>query len=229
MDRLDKLHSKHLLPGFKDRTSEEAAIHTLSTSITSDFRSCQHLIRRIAELASALLNPTSTPGGPSRSNPGREELLMAANVQMGLAGKVQDLSNTFRKKQSSYLRLLRGPGTPSIAGSASSRNGDHDGILSVADDERLSQSLLHARVTGIGQNVVDQRTNEITSIAQSISDLADMFKDLSSLVIDQGTLLDRVDYNVEVLVGETKGAVRELEAATQFVSISSFLRTNSFN
>lgn len=41
-----------------------------------------------------------------------------------------------------------------------------------------------------------------------------MFKDLSSLVIDQGTLLDRVDYNVEQMGVDVKGAVEELKEAT---------------
>lgn len=44
-----------------------------------------------------------------------------------------------------------------------------------------------------------------------------MFKDLSSLVIDQGTLLDRVDYNVEQMSTEVKGAVQELQQATRCV------------
>lgn len=42
-----------------------------------------------------------------------------------------------------------------------------------------------------------------------------MFKDLSSLVIDQGTLLDRVDWNVEQMNTEVKGAVEELTQATR--------------
>lgn len=46
-------------------------------------------------------------------------------------------------------------------------------------------------------------------------DLSDLFKDLSSLVIDQGTLLDRVDWNVEQMGGEVRGAVEELKEATK--------------
>lgn len=33
--QLDKLHAKHLLPGFKDRTAEEREIEALATSITA--------------------------------------------------------------------------------------------------------------------------------------------------------------------------------------------------
>ena len=49
-----------------------------------------------------------------------------------------------------------------------------------------------------------------------------MFKDLSSLVIDQGTLLDRVDWNVEQMGTDVKAAVEELKVATTYF-IASFL------
>ena len=41
------------------------------------------------------------------------------------------------------------------------------------------------------------RDRELTEIARSIAQLAELFKDLSVLVIDQGTLLDSVEYNIE--------------------------------
>ena len=80
-----------------------------------------------------------------------------------------------------------------------------------------SQSLLQQQQQSLSAHPhlnLDQRTNEISAIAQSITDLAELFKDLSSLVIDQGTLLDRIDYNVEQLGVDIKGAVEELKEAT---------------
>lgn len=41
-----------------------------------------------------------------------------------------------------------------------------------------------------------QSSREIQNLAKTISDLAVLFKDLSVLVAEQGTILDRIDYNI---------------------------------
>lgn len=69
---------------------------------------------------------------------------------------------------------------------------------------------------------ITQRDREITTIAESITELADLFKDLSNLVIDQGTLLDRIDYNVEQMATEMEKAVGELRVATKYVALNVF-------
>ena len=41
------------------------------------------------------------------------------------------------------------------------------------------------------------RSKEISELTDSINSLAVLFKDFSVLVIEQGTILDRIDYNIE--------------------------------
>lgn len=56
-----------------------------------------------------------------------------------------------------------------------------------------------------------QREREINDIAKGIIELADIFKELQSMVIDQGTMLDRIDYNVERMSDNVKSADKELK------------------
>lgn len=44
----------------------------------------------------------------------------------------------------------------------------------------------------------------------TINELSHIFKQLNQLVIDQGTLLDRIDYNIEETVENTKKAKKSL-------------------
>jgi len=57
---------------------------------------------------------------------------------------------------------------------------------------------------------ITQREAEVNEIAKSIFQLADIFKDLNNMVVDQGTLLDRIDYNIEQTVVEVKAGHKEL-------------------
>lgn len=65
---------------------------------------------------------------------------------------------------------------------------------------------------------IQQRNRELNEIAKSISQLAELFKDLSALVIDQGTLLDSVEYNIEQTAVHVQEAVKELNVATRSAS-----------
>jgi syntaxin 16 len=60
---------------------------------------------------------------------------------------------------------------------------------------------------------VQSRDQEIQKIAQSIEELGSIFKELAVLVIDQGTILDRIDYNMEAVVEHTKTGIKQLEKA----------------
>ena len=66
------------------------------------------------------------------------------------------------------------------------------------------------------EDLVNTRDNEITRIAQSIEELASIFKELAVLVIDQGTILDRIDYNMEMTVDHTKEGLVQLVKAEEY-------------
>jgi syntaxin 16 len=86
-------------------------------------------------------------------------------------------------------------------------------------DKSYSQSTLlqttQKRLTS-NDSAIIQREREITDIAQGIIELADIFKELQSMIIDQGTMLDRIDYNVESMAVDVKAADKELTVATGY-------------
>ncbi|KZT08299.1 t-SNARE, partial [Laetiporus sulphureus 93-53] len=223
---LDRLHAKHVLPGFSDRSAEERDIEAATTDITKDFRQCHGLIQRI-EATPAHAFP------PSQSGRSAQELA-AKNVQRGLAAKVQELSASFRKKQRVYLEKLQGHAIKNqdlliASGSISSRGTEG---LSAVDEDVEAAAASRSRAA-MAQDVmvedVDLRTrdHELTQIARSIASLAELFKDLSVMVIDQGTLLDSIEYNIEQTAVQMEEAVKELNVATRYVCARSTLACSS--
>ncbi|KAF8234019.1 t-SNARE [Tricholoma matsutake] len=212
---LDKLHAKHVLPGFSDRSLEEREIEALTTDITHDFRQCQSLIQKIG-LPKHAFPPSQT----------HHEALAAKNVQRGLAAKVQDLSAAFRKKQRVYMEKLQGhaiknqdlliaSGTISLTGSEGLTAVDED-VAAAKHTRAQSQSQWQSLSLVDHDQGLQQRTRELDEIANSIASLAELFKDLSVLVIDQGTLLDSVEYNIEQTAVRVGDAVKELQEATRY-------------
>ena len=98
--------------------------------------------------------------------------------------------------------------------SAASQNPYTDpSLMETETDKSFSQSTIQqASMQRLNTNdvAIAQREKEINDIAQGIIELADIFKELQGMVIDQGTVLDRVDYNIENMNVNVQAAEKEL-------------------
>lgn len=86
-------------------------------------------------------------------------------------------------------------------------------------DKSYSQSTLQQttqKQLTSNDSAIMQREREIMDIAQGIIELADIFKELQGMIIDQGTMLDRIDYNVERMAVDVKAADKELKVASGY-------------
>lgn len=103
---LDKLHQKHVLPGFDDehiKQQEERDIEKLTQEITRGFHECQKAIQRIEKMVKEARMAGSLSKGDEA---------MARNIQIALAARVQEVSANFRKRQSNYLNSNFGSLSP---------------------------------------------------------------------------------------------------------------------
>ncbi|KAI9488898.1 t-SNARE [Zychaea mexicana] len=198
LTRLQGMHRKHLLPGFDDRSSDEAAIEQLTSEITNEFYRIKRDIQRIHS--------------NDRAGTSDQENAMARNIQTSLATKVQEVSTSFRKMQSTYLQKMQGQENrkANILGLESNLSNEAAELL-LDEDAQLGFTESQLAVIENNDALIDQREREVNQIAKSIHQLAEIFRDLQTLVIDQGTLLDRIDYNIEQTVVQVKEATVELD------------------
>lgn len=64
--------------------------------------------------------------------------------------------------------------------------------------------------------MAEHREKEVIKIVKSIVDLNDIFKDLAHMVKDQGTVLDRIDYNVEQTQVRVTEGYKQLQRAEMY-------------
>lgn len=215
---LERLHQKHVLPGFNDeeaKKSEEAEIERLTQSITKGFHDCHKCIQKVERMI-------------KEGSMTKTEDAMANNIKISLATRVQEASAGFRKKQSAYLKKLRGmsglgaasPAERSSTPLAGSNYAIDPPLLESDADRSYSQSTIqattHQKLLHSNDAVILQREREIEDIAQGIIELSDLFRDLQNMVIDQGTMLDRIDYNVERMATDVKAAEKEIVIASGY-------------
>ncbi|KAF2400994.1 t-SNARE [Trichodelitschia bisporula] len=216
--KLEQLHQKHVLPGFDDedvKKREEREIERVTQAITRQFHGCQKAIQRIDKM----VKESRETGGVSKG-----EEAMARNLKVSLAGRVGDASALFRKKQSAYLKKLRSMGgfASPIPSSTPIPNAyaTDPSLMESETDRSFSQSTLmqahQSRMHNPNETAIAQREREIEDIAQGIIELANIFQELQTMVIDQGSMLDRIDYNVERMAVDVKAADKELTVATGY-------------
>jgi syntaxin 16 len=225
LGQLRGLHARHLLPSFGKGDGATVTLETEITTAAKELSTALHAAERKMRLL----------GGPEDD----EEVVVRRNVQKRFAAQLQDQSMNFRLKQKEYLSELRGQrdgtgetgpgiGLTSLArgGSIDVRAGsmrhsisDSENYVALAEeDDELDDydAQQHVRDLRGGERLAAERNREIAKIAASINDLATIVKDLAGLVVDQGTVLDRVDYNVEEVRSTTKAAVRQLRIADRY-------------
>jgi len=182
---LDNVQKKRLLRVFGDDTSADKDVEAVSSQISTLIRRCEQTIHEIKR------------SGVPASDSEREFRL---NVQRGLATRLLQSSQEFRNLQKQYLDKIKArqkgilwDDTPII-----------DGVGGAKPD--LDTSFTSEQTLELAQMEQDSatRSSEICRIAASISEVHTIFKELAVLVIDQGSILDRIDYQIEQVVHQTK-------------------------
>ncbi|KAM7272988.1 hypothetical protein ACFE04_027652 [Oxalis oulophora] len=195
MAELSKAHAKALMPSFGDGIEEQRLIETLT-----------HVITNLLKISEKKLQRLSAAGPSEDSN-------VRKNVQRSLATDLQNLSMELRKKQSAYLKRLRqqkegqdGMDLEMNLNGSRSRREDDD-LNNMVFTEHQMAKLKRSETFTLA------REREINQVVESVNELAQIMKDLSVLVIDQGTIVDRIDYNIQNVASTVNEGLKQLQKA----------------
>jgi syntaxin 16 len=122
-------------------------------------------------------------------------------VHYSLAIKLRELTNTVKNLEKQHVDHMK-----MMVSKDDNDLENNDNLLDDFDDDLTHQQLEK-------KNIQNARNQEITDIVKSTEELAALFKELSVLVIEQGTVLDRIDYNIEDALTHSKKGRKHLVAA----------------
>ncbi|XP_014468050.1 PREDICTED: syntaxin-16 [Dinoponera quadriceps] len=217
IDSLVELHSKQLTrPTLDDTSQEERQMEQLTREISRGF---SNGYRQVQTIKSAGRHETKPAGRR-----------LAASAVIALSTALQELGLRYRTAQNHYLTQVK---------SREERNSqffaeDQSLLESVAADPWLAESneaaaeywprderrqesvLLQLEEPEDRMRLALEREEQIGSIVQSIADLKYIFKDLAVMVEDQGTVLDRIDYNIEQTQVQVQEGYKQLKKADSY-------------
>ena len=137
------------------------------------------------------------------------------------ATKVQELTIKFRNVQRDFLNDLKRQERSNNQFYDEENVTSGAGGLSQWDmicnnnmtQEQLDMLQNHVHITNI-------RRQEILSVAKSVNQLAELYNELSILVVEQGSVLDRIDYNVEETVKSLQASKDVIKDAEKYQKAS---------
>ncbi|SCU78920.1 LAMI_0A06546g1_1 [Lachancea mirantina] len=219
MLQLTRLYRKNALPGFEDKSSDEKEIEELSYQTIKGFQVCFNIIKQVETVL-----VTQRFRGQVLS---RSDIVVLENLKKNCANRIQASSNKFRVLQNNYLKFLNKDDFKPLPSSSEDKN-----ALVLLEEQQESNATTQQEIDSYSRQTLQRqnqqqvnvgntaylqrRDEEITQLARGVLEVSTIFREMQNLVIDQGTIVDRIDYNLENTVIELKGAQRELERASGY-------------
>ena len=147
------------------------------------------------------------------------------NVKMHLVSKIQNFSNEFRKNEQQFMKYLKEMGSDQEylendnKNENKNLNNSFDSSSSDDEKENLNKNFLQTQDDNFE---LRKRDEDINILANSINELSGIFKDLQNVVHEQGTILDRIDYNIEVSYENSHKGLKLLKKAEDHQNESCF-------
>jgi syntaxin 16 len=122
-------------------------------------------------------------------------------MKINISTKLRDFTKKFKINEETYMSKYK-----ELVGDESKYNNDNN--------NNNQHGFINDQLQMDGKNdLLVKRDKEISTLVNSINELATIFKDLQTLVLEQGTILDRIDFNIDSAVQSTKKAADELKKA----------------
>lgn len=191
--QLAKAQQRRLQRAVGDSPNQE--VDAISAAIATQIRVCEQSIHQVRTFGAGEAGGAQLPDEEFRQN-----------TQRSLAAQLQQLSKQCRELQKDYMKQVKWRQQQQ---GEDLEQGDNSG--GNVQPQRMTQMQLQ-ELEQIEETAAS-RSTEIAHIASSIEELNRIFRELATLVIDQGSILDRIDYNTEQIYQKSDDGRKQMEKA----------------
>ena len=135
-------------------------------------------------------------------------------MQQTLIKNITDFTKKFKLNQEIYAKKYKEL--------VSEEDPTYEINSSMRDDNNDNNNINNFLMTENSDLVLQRRDNELNKLLNSVSDLAQIFKDMQSLVMEQGSILDRIDYNIDIASTNVISGKKSLIKANDYHKKSCF-------
>lgn len=189
-------------PSFSDDSEVQKKIDASTEEVTQMLNHCHRFIGMIEN---------------AHVRPGSQEAFLKDNVVATLRLKLSNVTGDFRTSQAAFLKQIEARKETVDSYLLSSSSG---WVTVEALDEAPNgdEGLTMEQIQLLLQNadMVKERERDVLAVSKSIVQLNSLFKDLATMIVDQGTVLDRIDYNVEQAALRVRSALKSVEKAERY-------------
>ncbi|KAK3865752.1 hypothetical protein Pcinc_028662 [Petrolisthes cinctipes] len=190
-------------PSLDDNTEEERQLAAHTNEIRRSLERCQMLMVQIKH---------SRGSGVG----GREDILNR-NVVKALGFALQEVKNEFMTSCSAFTASMNN--IKKTSSFVHEGGGDYDSDYGTFDGPNTyNQAWNQEQLIFLADNTsqVEERDKAVKHVLHSTLHLNQLFKDVAYLVAEQGTVLDRIDYNVEHAAVKVEEGAKQLKRAEHY-------------
>ena len=208
---LKSLQSERIKPKFIDEQQEnrriEQEIQKLIIQMMKKIKFCEGLTKM------EKINK-------NKNNGNKIDQKVKNNIKDFLVSKIKNFSNEFRRNQQQYMKYLKEMEGGDIENNNNNLNHSFES-LDDNEEENLNNNFLMKQDDDFQQQM-KKRNEDINILANSINELSGILKDLQNVVQEQGTILDRIDYNIDVSYENSQKGLKFLKKAEEHQNESCF-------
>jgi syntaxin 16 len=180
---LQEKQQQRLIPKFDDQENKKLnkSIKEISTEMTQELKQCQNILKEIIDDKDDL-NDINNFSELNITN-----AQIKQNMKQNLITKLNDFTKKFKLNQELYNNKFQDFVIDEEMANKS---------FSIRkNEEKNSNDFLS---TQENNDQLQRRDEDLTNLLKSVNELAQIFKDMQTLVMEQGTILDRIDYNIDI-------------------------------